>query len=388
LAFVTCAAELGYSVVNLSALQPYIKEIGLVKVIGLIYAAFLLTEAAFKSPLGALGDRIGRRRLVVGGLLLSASCEMVLAHTRQWLGLIGIRILDGLGAAAVWPSVYALAGDLTPEGGRGGVMGLLNMSYIGALATGPALGGVLNDTTGSRRASLYLAAMVLAVAALVARGALPARWRGEPRAARSPEGVLRHLIGGMRLVPDLLPMAFAAFVGIGLLAPVVKLFSGEELGMRETDFGITLILAAAIVVVASVPLGVAGDRVGRARMVQLGLATVTAALWAIALSSAKWSIVFLAALLGIGFMAIVPAWMAIVVSRGGGEHRGAAVGAVAAIQGVGMVVGTSLGGWLYESVGHRAPFIGSAMAVSLALLLALALRERTAVGEEGIGWRT
>jgi DHA1 family multidrug resistance protein-like MFS transporter len=392
LAFVTVAAELGYSVVNLSALQPYIREIGLVKVIGLIYAAFLLSEAAFKSPLGALGDRVGRRRLVVGGLLLSACCEVAVAHMHRSLGIMGLRVLDGVGAAAVWPSVFALAGDCIPEGRRGGAMGLINVMYISAMGAGPALGGIVNDCTGSKRASFYLAAGVMVLAACVARALLPAWWRRPEPGAERPESMMSHLVQGMRLVPDLLPMAFVAFTGTGLLAPVVKLFSGEDLGMSETGFGVTLAVAAGVVALTAAPLGKAADRVGRVVMVRLGMGTIMVVLWAIALTQSKWTIVLFASLLGIGFMATIPAWMAIVVSRGGERRRGAAVGAVGAVQGIGMVVGTVLGGWLFASVSHRAPFFASAGALTIAFFLALGLGEDLpgrpveAGGNEELGW--
>ena len=61
LGIVSAVAELAYGVMNQSAIPPYVQELGLTAHIGLIYAGFLVVETIFKSPMGSLGDRLGRR---------------------------------------------------------------------------------------------------------------------------------------------------------------------------------------------------------------------------------------------------------------------------------------------------------------------------------------
>src|SRR5688572_10217060 len=61
-------AEIGYAVLNISAMPVYLKSRGFGEsVIGVVVIAFLLTEAIFKSPMGHLADRIGHKRLMMIG---------------------------------------------------------------------------------------------------------------------------------------------------------------------------------------------------------------------------------------------------------------------------------------------------------------------------------
>ena len=387
LAFVALAAEIGYSIVNISALAPFVRYLHLEALIGVFLAAFLLSEAILKTPMGAWGDRVGRRRLVVVGLLISATCQILIAGTRNSLGIIGVRILDGVGAAMVWPAVFALASDHSHEDHRTGAMGLINTMYVAALAVGPMLGGALNDLTHSVKASFYLAAGVMVIAALVSGLVLPSSRAHRARAAAAGEqahaGLLRELVVGLKLVPDLVPMALITFAGVGTLAPIVKLFSMDVLGLTESKFGIIMAVAAVCVAVASMRLGRLADRIGRVRTVRIGVATIAVCLWVLTWVAAGRAphglasllMTLLAAVLGLGFVITVPAWLAIVVSRGKEKRRGAVVGVVGTAQGVGMVFGAAAGGWLYKTHGHYTPFLVSAVLLSLAFLGVLLIKE-------------
>ena len=78
---------------------------------------------------------------------------------------------------------------------------------------------------------------------------------------------------------------------------------------------------------------------------------------------------------GLGYALAVPAWNALTLDRIPHEARGTLLGLVAALQGVGLALGPSVGGTLWESASHVAPFMAAAAALSLGALLALFVRD-------------
>jgi len=108
-----------------------------------IVLAYLLAITTLVVSAGRLGDILGRRRLLLGGIFLFTVASVLcgLAPT-LWL-MIAARGLQGLGAAIMMALTMAFVGETVPKAKTGSAMGLLGtMSAIGT-ALGPSLGGIL-----------------------------------------------------------------------------------------------------------------------------------------------------------------------------------------------------------------------------------------------------
>ncbi len=103
---------------------------------GLTFAAGIITAAAF-------GDRLGRRRVYVAGLLLftMASAACALAPTAGWL--IAARAVQGLGSAAVTPLSLTILSSAFPPARRGSIIGIWGGIGGLAVAGGPLVGGAV-----------------------------------------------------------------------------------------------------------------------------------------------------------------------------------------------------------------------------------------------------
>jgi EmrB/QacA subfamily drug resistance transporter len=125
--------------------------------------AYLLPLSALLMFGGALGDRFGKRRLLVIGIVVfaagSAGCAM--APSLAWL--IGARALQGLAAAMMLPNSLAVLGDAFEGPARSRAVGIWAASGAMAAAIGPVLGGWLIDTVGWR--AIFLINLPLAAAA-------------------------------------------------------------------------------------------------------------------------------------------------------------------------------------------------------------------------------
>ncbi|HEY2287281.1 MAG TPA: DHA2 family efflux MFS transporter permease subunit [Streptosporangiaceae bacterium] len=103
---------------------------------GLTFAAGIVTAAA-------LGDRLGRRRIYVAGLLLFTVASAACALAPTAAALIAARAVQGVGAAAVTPLSLTIATSAFPPARRGSVMGVIGAIAGLAVAGGPLVGGVV-----------------------------------------------------------------------------------------------------------------------------------------------------------------------------------------------------------------------------------------------------
>jgi EmrB/QacA subfamily drug resistance transporter len=115
-----------------------------------VFNAYNVVFAALLVPAGRLADLVGRRALFVSGLVLfglaSAACGLA---PNAWV-LVGARVVQAVGAAAIAPTSLALVLPAFPAARRATAVSLWGASAAVAAATGPVVGGVLTDDLGWR----------------------------------------------------------------------------------------------------------------------------------------------------------------------------------------------------------------------------------------------
>ncbi len=172
-----------------------------------VVLAYLLAITTSIVSVGRLGDIVGRRRLLLAGLLLFTLASVLcgIAPT-LWL-LIAARAVQGLGAAVMMALTMALVGETVPKARTGRAMGLLGtMSAVGT-ALGPTLGGVLISTFGWQ--AIFLVNLPLGIAALVLA------WRSLPVSPARPIGQRAGFDGAGTLVLALTLAAYALAMTTG-----------------------------------------------------------------------------------------------------------------------------------------------------------------------------
>ena len=112
-------------------------------VFSLAFSALLFSRVFTQVPLGRLSDRIGRKPLIIAGLLLMAPITAMLGYASSATELIILRLLQGLASAGVAAPAFAIAGDMAQEGGEGRQMSFITMGFGLGVALGPLLAGIL-----------------------------------------------------------------------------------------------------------------------------------------------------------------------------------------------------------------------------------------------------
>jgi MFS family permease len=225
--FVLCVAQfvlqLDFSVVNIALKtiqgELHFSAVGLQWVItgyGLTYGSLLLFG-------GRVGDRVGRRRMLIFGLALFAASSAACAVAGSPLLLVAPRMVQGLSAALVAPAVLALLTATYPDGAeRTRALGFWTAATAGGAMAGIVLGGLMTEYLGWRSVFIINVPLV-AVLIPLARQTLP-----ESLGDRARD----------------LDLAGSAAVTLALGGLIYGLASGEQRGFGATVTLVALIAAA------------------------------------------------------------------------------------------------------------------------------------------------
>lgn len=287
-----------------------------------IVIAYLLAITTLIVSVGRLGDLIGRRRLLLGGIGVFTVASALCASAPTLGMLIGARALQGLGAAIMMALTMAFVGETVAKNKTGSAMGLLGtMSAIGT-AMGPSVGGLLITGFGWR--ALFLITVPLGLMTLLlAYRYLPAD-RQKPATGSTRFDTWGTLVLALTLAAYALAMTLgrghfglfnmglllAAGVGIGLFAfvetrvasPLIRLtmfrnpvlsgslamstlvatvmmatlvvgpfYLAHGLGLKAVVVGLVLAVGPCVAALTGVPAGRIADRFGAQRMTVAGL---------------------------------------------------------------------------------------------------------------------
>jgi len=153
-----------------------------------VVSGYLLPLSSLLLLGGAMGDRYGRRRILLAGITIFGLASLLCAFAFNLWVLVGGRVLQGVGAALLLPNSLAILGATFQDKARGRAIGIWAAAGAAAGAVGPLLGGWLIDTVGWR-AIFYINLPVAALAIFMG-------WRcvhvapGDKPAALDPLGAL------------------------------------------------------------------------------------------------------------------------------------------------------------------------------------------------------
>src|SRR6266403_2733161 len=203
------AMSLGYGVVQLDVtiVNTALSSIGTslgggVSELQWVVSAYTVAFAAFILTAGALGDRIGAKRVFMAGFAICTAASVACALAPNAAILIAARCVQGLAAAILVPNSLALLSHAYPdEKARGRAVGIWAAGASVALTAGPFVGGGLITLVGWR--SIFLVNLPIGLAGLWLT------WRYASETTRAPQREID------------LPGQFAAIATLGTLAGAI-----------------------------------------------------------------------------------------------------------------------------------------------------------------------
>lgn len=183
---------------------------------GVMSSLFAFVQFVASPVVGQTSDKMGRKPMLVWGLLIFSLAEFVFALANQlWLFDIS-RAVDGLSAAMFVPTSMALAADLTSVKDRAKVIGWLSAAFSGGLILGPGLGGILANI--NYKFPFWVAGILGIISTLVTMFLLPSDSDERFKSTTdNPEGNL--LSGGWVQIKKLLsPVMVTLFLMIFIMS--------------------------------------------------------------------------------------------------------------------------------------------------------------------------
>ncbi len=311
--------------------------------VGLAIGIYGLTQALLQIPFGWLSDRIGRRPVILAGLLLFAFGSAVAAMADTITGVIIGRALQGSGAVAA--AVLALAADLTRESHRSRVMAIIGMSIGLSFAMSLALGPVLHawiGVPGIFWLTVALAFLAMAIVQwLVPRPRVTRLRRDTEPVAAYFSTVLRNTqLLRIDLGIFILHMTLTAtFVGLPLALR-------DQAGLAPIHHGYLYLPILLISLVVMVPLVIIAEKYRRIRQVYL-LAIAGVALSQCLLVffyTSLWGIAGALLLFFIAFNVLEALLPSLIVKFAPPDKKGTAIGVYSTAQFIGAFAGGIIGG--------------------------------------------
>lgn len=306
--------------IGFSALYPvlprYVEDLGGSGLeVGLAIGSFGVTAALLRPVVGRLGDRHGRRVLVMGGMAVAVVALLGHLWADTVTAVIGLRLLFGVGEAAAFVGLATAVQDMAPTERRAEAASYFSASVYGGIAMGPLLGDRLVDRYDYDAIWLTLAAVV--AVGVVLGWAVPTN-AVDPVVQR-PDGS-RRFIHPEAVWPGL--ALGAAMVGYaGFVSFITLLIDERGIGNPGVAFSVyALLTLTGRLVGARV-----GDRVSEVKVAAASLVLISSGLcvmaaWATALGL-YLGIVGLAGGMALNF----PALLALVTRRAPEQERGHAI---------------------------------------------------------------
>ncbi len=325
--------------------------------VGIAIGAFGITALVLRPFVGALGDRRGRRMLMLGGTAGVAASGLALVWADTLPLVIVLRLLSGAGEAFMFVGAASAITDMAPPERRGEALSLFSIALYSGVAAGPYLAEVLLDVSGFD--AVFAAAAALA---LVAFGfALPTP---DTRPDQPPDAppVVRRVLHPAGIFPGLV-MLTSVWGFAGYMA-FVALYA-DELGLAGAR-GLLLMYGLIMVAIrlfgARIP-----DRYGAELVGKVGLAGSMTGLAIIGLSGTVAGL-FAGTVVFAGGQALAfPAFMALAATSAPPAERGAAVGTTTAFIDLGFFIGPVSLGAVAAGFDTQAAFLGGAVVAAVGL---------------------
>ncbi|MBX6769732.1 MAG: MFS transporter, partial [Actinomadura rubrobrunea] len=218
--------------------------------------------------IGTVGDRYGRRFVLIAGLLVFAAANALTGLAPSFAVLLVSRVLAGIGASAVTPSVQALVGQVAPAERRGTWMSVATAGFLISLTTGAPTGTALASATSWRAAFIGLGVLAALLALVNAR-----TWPGGAGTARSAGPAARAAAGEVTVFTKIRAVSVTGLWALAVYALYTYLGTALRTvgGLSTRLVAAALILFGAGAVVGSLFGGRLADRFGARRIATASL---------------------------------------------------------------------------------------------------------------------
>lgn len=341
---------------------------------GVAVGIYALTQSLLQIPLGRLSDRVGRKPVIIGGLLVFALGSVVAALSDSLTGVIIGRALQGAGAIA--SAVMALAADLTREEHRMKVMAVIGMSIGFAFTLAIVIGPILHGWFGVP-GIFWLTAILAILAILVVVGLVP-----KPVTLRFHRDTevewswLRRVLAHPQLLRLDIGVLILHFVMTATMFTLPLIWVHRH-GFTIPDHWQVYLPVMFLSVLLIVPFIIIGEKRRQLKQVFVGavftLGVANFAFWQS--TDNWWFLVIVLWVFFIGFNLLEASLPSLVAKFAPPAHRGTAMGAFSSSQFMGSFLGAIVAGGVSQHYGEGTVFLINGLLTVVWLGMAMSMRQ-------------
>ncbi|MHA7583320.1 MFS transporter [Paenibacillus vandeheii] len=345
--------------------------------VGLLVAAFSFTQFLFSPIAGRWSDILGRKKIIVGGMLIFAVSEFMFGVVNAPSLLFAARMLGGIGAAMIFPAVMAYTADITTEEERGRGMGLINAAITTGFIIGPGIGGYIADF--GIRIPFYAAGIAGLLASIITLIILPESTRITGEQTKPVAGAAK--VKGPGMVSQLLrsyrePYFFSLVIvfvmafGLANYETVFSLFVDHKFGFTTKDIAFIITFGSIAGAVVQVSLiGWLLNRFGEKKVISVCLLFVAVFVLLTLFVNTYWMILVVTFIVFLGMDILRPA-ISTQMSKLAEEQQGFVAGLNSAYTSLGNIAGPIVAGALFD-VNINYPYVSAAAVLAICFLLSL-----------------
>ncbi|MCR1568380.1 MFS transporter [Mixta sp.] len=341
--------------------------------IGLAIGIYGLAQAIFQIPFGLLSDRIGRKPLIVGGLLVFVLGSVIAASTTSIWGVILGRALQGSGAIAA--AVMALLSDLTREQNRTKAMAFIGISFGITFAIAMVLGPIITHAFGLH-ALFWMIAILASCGIVITLLVVP---NAPHHMLNRESGMVKGSIREVLMQPRLLKL------NIGILCLHILLMSSfvalpgqfEQAGFPAEQHWKVYLVTMLVAFVAVVPFIIYAEVKRRMKRVFISCIALILIAEIVLWGSGNhfWTLAIGVQLFFLAFNLMEAILPSLISKESPAGYKGTAMGIYSTSQFLGVAIGGSLGGWVFDSFDAQTVFLLGAVVATLWLLLSTTMQE-------------
>lgn len=341
--------------------------------IGLAIGIYGLAQAVFQVPFGLLSDRVGRKPLIIGGLTLFIIGSMVAATTESIWGIILGRALQGSGAIAA--AVMALLSDLTREQNRTKAMAFIGVSFGVTFAIAMVVGPIVTHLLGLH-ALFWMIALLAALGILITLCVVPS---SQQHVLNRESGMVKGSFRQVLANPKLLKLnAGILFLHILLMSSFVALPGEfEKAGLRAAEHWKIYLATMLISFVAVIPFIIIAEVKRKMKWVFtscVALLVIAEAILFVA-GSHFWLLVAGVQLFFFAFNLMEAILPSLISKESPAGYKGTAMGVYSTSQFIGVAIGGTLGGWIFQHIDAQTVFLAGGVIATCWLLLSFTMQE-------------
>ncbi len=333
------------------------------RTVGLLLASYSVMNVICAPFWGRLSDRIGRKPVLLTGILGLAVSFVVFGLAQDVVTLFASRLIGGAFGAAALPTAMAYAGDITTKEARAKALGLLGAGLGLGMVVGPAIGGVAGHWGLS--VPFFAAAVLSLLTAGFVAVALP---KGAP-VLDDRAGVMQALkLTGKALWPFYL-LTFIQMLAFTSMEATFVLYAKDQFRLTVMQIGL-MFMAMGLVSAGFQGGGVARliNRFGEAAVTRAGTVVLGLGFLLTPVARNPYELLGVFCFFGIG-SALLRTSLSTGVSRGAAAGQGMAMGLMQSCDSLARVFGPALGGMLYY-VSPKLPYEAGVGVMVVATVLA------------------